>query len=236
MTPEEQLTYAKSMFNKKKYEKAKMQFTILVLNNPGSRIVEEAQFFLAESYFNLKEYVIAVAEYEKLIRSMPESPFVDDAVYKVGMCYFKLAPKYHLDQEYTLKAITQFRQFLDEYTDSDLRPLVEERLNECRNRLAQKEYKTGELYRKMNYHRSALISFTSVIENYLDSDLVDDAMYWRGESYRKLMDWGNAVQSYQELVLQFPRSSYTEKAKQRMKEAQQAQSSQEQNKSGDSQF
>ena len=98
LTPEAQFEAAKRLFDKKDYYKAKMQLTVVVLNNPGHSIIEQAQFYLAESHFYLKEYIQAIAEYEKLIRSMPQSPYVDDARYKVGLSYFELSPGYALDQ------------------------------------------------------------------------------------------------------------------------------------------
>ena len=181
MTPEEQFEYAKKFFDKKDHYNAKMQFTIVVLNNPGHRIIGKAQFYLAESYYYLKEYILAVGEYEKLIRSLATSEYVDDANYKIGMCYYKLAPNYGLDQEYTMKAILQFQLFLEEFPDSELKFEVENKLSECRNKLAKKEYKTGELYRKMGYPRAAIISFNVVLEKYYDTPYIDDALFWKGE-------------------------------------------------------
>jgi len=235
MTAPEQLSYARGLFNKKKYLKAKMQFSLLVLNNPGSTIVEEAQFFLAESSYHLKEYILAIAEYEKLIRSLPESPYVDNARYKIGMCYYKLAPKYHLDQEYTNKAIMQFDMFIEEYPDSELRVQVEARRQACHDRLAQKEYKTGELYRKMSYNRAAIISYDAVIQEYSSSRYVDDSLYWKAECHRKIMEYEDAIQAYQKLILRYPDSPLVEKAKEKMKDVQEQQKKQEAAQPGGSQ-
>ena len=217
MAPEEQFDYAKRLFDKKDYYKAKMQFTIIVLNNPGHQIIEKSQFYMAESYYFEKEYLLAVEEYEKLIRSLPRSDYVDDARYKVAMCYFKMAPKYSLDQEYTYKAITQFQQFLEEYPDSELRPEAEKMLAESVNKLAKKEYKDGELYRKMRYYRAALISFDSVLEKYYDTEFADDALYWKGECHRKLREWDEAEKAFKDLVRKHVRSDLVSKAENRLK-------------------
>lgn len=218
LTPEEQLAHAKRIFEKKDYLKAKTQLTIIVLNNPGSQIIEEAQFYLGETYFYLKEYFQAIAEYEKLIRSLPSSVFVDDARYKIGMCYYKLAPGYSLDQEYRYKALTQFQLFLEEYPTSDLRSEVERRLSECREVLAKKEFKTGELYRRMGYYRAAIISFDIVLENYYETKYTPNALFLKGECYKKLEEWKESEQVYQAFLIRYPKNSLSIKVKDRLKE------------------
>lgn len=219
LAPEDQFEEAKHIFDKRDYYKAKMQFTLIVLNNPGHRIIEQAQFYLAESHFNLKEYIQAISEYEKLIRSMPQSQFVDNARYKVGLCYYELSPMYALDQEYTEKAIQQFQLFMEEYPNSDMRPEVEKKMQEARAKLAKKQYKTGELYRKMGYYQAAVISYDYVLDEYYDTPFSDDALYWKGECSTKLMEWNDAVQSFASLIEKHPDSSYVDSARGKLSEA-----------------
>jgi len=212
-TPEAQFEEAKRIFEKRDYYKAKMQFTVIVLNNPGHRIIEEAQFYLAESHFHLKEYIEAIAEYEKLIRSMPQSQFVDNARYKIGLCYYELSPMYALDQEYTQKAISQFQLFIEEFPNSEMRSEVGKKLQEAQIKLAKKQYKTGELYRKMGYYRAAVLSYDFVLNEFTNTPFIDDALYWKGECSLKLMEWQDAVESFEALIENYGSSSYTDNAR-----------------------
>jgi outer membrane protein assembly factor BamD len=216
-TPMDQLEYAKSVFNKKNYFKAKNLFTVLVLNNPAGQTFEAAQFYLAESEYGLKEYIEAISEYEKLIKSMPQSSYVDDAQYKIGMCYYKLAPGYALDQEYTNKALTQFQQFLEDLPNSELRPEAEKRLAECRDKLAKKEFKTGELYTKMGYYKAAIISFDAVLEEYYDTSYAVDALYLKGVSHQKLGELDQAELAFRSLLVKYPNSFHKSEAEERLK-------------------
>lgn len=200
MSPEEQFEYAKKFYDKKDYFKAKTEFTTVVMNNRGNRVAEAAQFYLAESHYNLKEYILAVAEYERLIRSMPKSQYVDDASYKIGMAYYELAPGYALDQEYTMKAIAQFEQFLLEYPESDLKDQVVERWNKCKAKLAKKEFKAGEQYRKMGYFNAAIISFDAVTMEFAESQYVDDALFWKAECYRLMENFDDAESGFNVLI------------------------------------
>ena len=216
--PEQQFEYAKGLYDKKDYEKAKFQFTVILLNNPGHAVIEDAQFYLAESYFGLGEYVLAISEYEKLIRSMPQSEYIDDARYKVGLSYYKLSPGYALDQEYTHKAISQFQQFLEENPESDLKEKVEEQLLECRFKLAKKEFKAGEQYRKMGYYKAAVIYFGAVIEKFYDTDFIAEALFWKGECHKKMNEWDEAEAAFKRVLDKYPQSPWAIKIEDRLTE------------------
>ena len=216
MTPEDQFAYAKQIFDKKDYYKAKMQFMVIVLNNPGHQIIEKAQYYLAESYYYDKEYLLAVEEYQKLIRSLPQSPFVDDAYFKVCMSYYQLSPGYALDQEYTYKTISEFQQFIEDYPDSDFRQDAEKHMKECIEKLAKKEFKTGELYRKMGVYSSALISFDEVLKSHYATKFADEALYWKGVCHKKLLQWDEAEEAFKDLVAKHPQSEWVKKAEEEL--------------------
>lgn len=222
LTPDEQLAYAKSRFEKRDYYGAKMNFTVIVLNNPGSRLIEEAQYYLGESHFELKEYLLAIEEYEKLIRSLPQSEFVDDASYKVALSYYMLSPNYGHDQDYTNKAIFHFQQFLEDYTNSEHRPDGQAKLEELREKLAKKEFKAGDLYRKMGYYRAAIVYYQGVLDAYYDSSYIDDALYWKGECHKRIGEWEESIKSYEDLMGKHPDSLWISNAEIKLKEVRRA--------------
>jgi outer membrane protein assembly factor BamD len=135
-----------------------------------------------------------------------------------------MSPGYALDQEYTLKAISQFQRFLEDYPDSDLRSEVEERLGECRRKLAMKEYKTGELYRKMGHPKAAILSYDNVLERYYDSEFADDAYYWKGQCHRKLGELAEADASFTDLIVKYPVSRWASIAQQVLEDVRKKQS------------
>ncbi len=212
MTLKDRIKYAVELFKDGKYLSAKTQFQIIVLNNPGSSIVDMAQFYLAESYFNLKEYITAAAEYEKLLNLYPRSPYVDDAQYKLALSYFKLSPKADLDQKYTYKAIDEFQRFLEEYPESEYVSEVTKMLQKCREKLAKKEFISGNLYRKMGYHRSAIIVFDEILSRYYDTSYAEDAYFWKAYCLTKIGKYAEARDNIQALLSRYPKSKYRERA------------------------
>ena len=217
LTPEARLKHAIELFNKGHYLDAKTDFTIIVLNYPGSSVVDTAQFYLAESHFKLKEYILGASEYEKLLRNYPESQYADDARYKIGLCYFELSPNYGLDQKYTLKAIDEFRQFLEEYPNSSLKETVQKKLTECLNKLAKKDYKDAALYRKMNEWRAAEIYYNTVLNKFADTPFGEKALYWKGEAQYHQEKWDEAKSTFSEYIQKYPKGKYVKKADKRLK-------------------
>lgn len=218
LTTEERFAYATKLFNDKDYFDARTQFRILILNAPGSTIVDQAQFYLAECHFNMDEYIIAASEYEKLIRLYPRSAFLDDAQYKNALCYDKLSPKADLDQKYTYKAIEEYQRFMEEFSTSELAGEVEKRLSTLRNKLAKKEFNTGNLYRKMALYEAAIYSFDEVLNRFYDSQYAETAHFYKGECLFKLQRWNEARTALEQFVQKFPQSSNHSQARSMLEE------------------
>lgn len=218
ITAQERFELAKRMFKNKDYFDAKNQFKILILNNPGLPFIDEAQYFLADSHFHMKEYILAADEYNRLVRLYPKSEWLDDAMFKIGMCDYKLSPKPSLDQKYTFQAVQHFQEFLEEYPDSEFVPEAERLLKICRGKLAEKEYKAGELYRKLGDYYAAVVYFDSVLESYYDSKFVADAQYWKAECLYKMKKNQESLNAFVELVSKYPKSKFVSKSKERIQE------------------
>jgi outer membrane protein assembly factor BamD len=213
MTTEERFALALKMFKDKDYFDARTQFRIITLNAPGSSIVDQAQFYLAECHFHLDEFITAAAEYEKLLRLYPRSELLDDAQYRIGLCYDKLSPKADLDQKYTLKAIEEFQRFLEEFPDSEHAAEVYKKLSEARNKLAKKEFNTGNLYRKMDFCEAAIISFGEVLNFYYDTRYAEPALFYKAECLYKLQRYTQAREALEELLERFPQTSFQTQTK-----------------------
>lgn len=217
ITAQERFELAKLMFSKRDYFEAKNQFKILVLNNPGLPFIDEAQYYLAESHFHMKEYILAADEYNRLIRLYPKSDWVDDASFKIGMCDYKLSPKPSLDPKYTIQAVQHFQTFIEDFPNSDLIPEAERLLKKCRSKLAEKDYKTGVLYRKLGDYHAAIVYFDSVLENYYDSKYADDAQYWKAECLFKSQKKQESLQAFLEFISKYPKNPYSSKSISRIK-------------------
>ncbi|MCA9741757.1 MAG: outer membrane protein assembly factor BamD [Deferribacteres bacterium] len=213
MPLDERFAYAKGLYEKGKYFDAKTQFQILILNNPGSRIVDQAQYYFADCYYQQNEYITAAAEFEKLISLYPRSEFVDDAQYKICLAYFELSPNSALDQKYTYSAIDALQQLLEEYPQSDYVPEATQKLQELRNKLAKKEFDAAEQYRKLGYYQSAIISYDEVLRSFFDTKYAEPAYFWKARAQFKGKNFDEARSTLQTLLAKFPNTTFKQNIK-----------------------
>jgi outer membrane protein assembly factor BamD len=175
--PEERLQYAISLFGDEDYVEAATEFEALLLQYPGSVIVDDAQYYLGLCRFERGEYIIAAYEFSKLIKNMPASDFVSKAQFMLAETYYELSPNYNLDQKYTKKAIEEYQAYIDFFPLNEKVAEAEKKIEELNDKLARKDYDTAVIYEKMDYYTAAIKYFDSVVETYHDTKYAPQAMY-----------------------------------------------------------
>lgn len=177
MTPEERLAYAIRLYQDKDSEEAVKEFESLILQYPGSSIVDDAQYYLAMTRFQREEYILAAYQFSKLIKGMPSSEFLADAQYMLANCYYELSPDFPLDQQYTKKAIEEFQVFIDFFPLNEKAAEAETKIKELNEKLARKEYDTARIYVKLEYYNAAIKYYDNVLEVYHDTKYAPLALY-----------------------------------------------------------
>jgi outer membrane protein assembly factor BamD len=211
-TASQYFKYAKAKFDDEDYFDAANEFTVVVLRYAGSTVADSAQLYLADCHYNMEEYIIAAAEYEKLITNMSRSPLVPEAQYKLAESYFQLSPRPSLDQNYTEKAMREYQNFIEDYPNSELKESAEKKILLCREKLATKQYKNAEGYRKMREFKAAIIYYGIVIDEYYDTTLADDALIGMMKVHEELKDYESAKADYMKFKALFPQSDLTGEA------------------------
>ena len=177
MTSDERLQYAMDMYNDEDYVEAATEFEALLLQYPGSNIVDDAQYYLAMCKYNREEFILAAYEYSKLIKNMPASEFVANAQYMLAESYYELSPDYRLDQKYTVKAIEEYQAFIDFFPLNEHVAESEQKISELNDKLARKEYQVAFIYERMQYYTASLKYYESVVETYHDTKYAPMALY-----------------------------------------------------------
>ena len=185
---------------KRDYVKAITDFQTVVESYQGSEIVDKAQFMLAEAHFMNEDYLTAAYEYERVYSEYPSSTHVPEAWFKKALCYYNESPKAALDQDNTQVAIDEFNRFIDNFPRHELAEKAQEHIEELRAKLALKEYKNAELYRKLKKYESAIIYYRFVIKEYPRSIWANEARYGLGLVYLKQKNYERAKEMFQFLV------------------------------------
>ena len=218
----------KYYYNDNNYENSRELFDRISRLGIVTSYADSAQFLLAESYFKLENYIIAQSEYERLIRTRQRSSLVPISRYMVGMCYYNLSPQPALDQEYTMKAIESFRQFIlnpGPGTDPQIIRNSTDRIVELYEKLAEKDYDAGVLYRKMSLFNAALEYLDDAMYNYSvmvsgvriqPVAIIPKAQFEKGECYIKLKQFKEAREAFQAVIDNFPQHYLVKRAREKV--------------------
>jgi outer membrane protein assembly factor BamD len=177
MNDKERFEYALKIYKDGEFETAMKEFEAILLQFPGSEIVDDAQFYLGQCHFNRKEYLLGAYEFSKLIKNMASSSFVPEAQYMLASCYYQLSPGYPLDQKYTKKAIEEFQAFVDFFPADKRVPEAEAKMKELYLKLAEKEFHNAYIYERMEYYTAAILEYGKVTETYHDTKFAPMASY-----------------------------------------------------------
>jgi outer membrane protein assembly factor BamD len=177
MTPEERLAYSIKLYDEEDYEEAVKEFEAIILQYPGSSIIDDAQYYLAMTRYDREEYILAAYQFSKLIKGMPSSEFLADAQYMLADCYYKLSPDFTLDQQYSKKAVEEYQVFIDFFPLNPKVAEAEVKIQELNNKLARKEFDAARIYEKMEYYEAAFKYYDSVMEIYHDTQYAPLALY-----------------------------------------------------------
>ena len=161
--------------DKKRYMEAVENFQRLVSNFPGSALVSDAQYFLAESYFGMEDFVNAVFEYQRLTDTYPTSQWADESAFAIGESYYQQRRRPELDQAETYEALTAYRRFVEDHRDSPMVTTAEQRIIDCRERLAHKEFLSAGLYHRQGHLDAARMGYDQLMLTFPDTD-----WYWQG--------------------------------------------------------
>jgi outer membrane protein assembly factor BamD len=162
-------------FEKEKYLKAEMEFNYLILNNPGSKLALDAQYYLAESMFYQKKYDESIVEYDRYSRFSDDFEKIESAEFKSCEASFILSNDYLHDQGAAAELMDKLQVFVEKYPVSSFIKDIESFFIDIRSRLAKKEYEAGRLYLKLEEYDSARIYFNEVISLYYDTIYSDKA-------------------------------------------------------------
>jgi outer membrane protein assembly factor BamD len=213
ISAEEYFERGKTAFDNEDYLDAINDFTSLTIQYPGSSLADDAQFYLGEARFRRGEYLLAVYEYQSLRRNMPASPFVAQAQYNIGLSYYTLSPKSPLDQDYSVRAIDEFQNFLEYFPTHELVRDAEAKIIEMNNRLAKKDYDTGVLYMKMERYKAATFYFESVLEKHHDSEYAERAHVGKIEALMARKRFGEARVETEKFLAKYPESEFTSRVR-----------------------
>jgi outer membrane protein assembly factor BamD len=170
---EYKLRMADQYFTKKKYMYAQQLYEELFPLLKGSDKFEAVYYNFAYCAYYLRDYMNAENLFKGFVEVFPTSKRAEEMEYMRAYTFYKQSPKVELDQTNTSKAIGLMQAFINTHPGSERNKEATAIIEECRAKLELKEYKGAELYINLRQYKAAAIAFTSLLENYPDSDKAD---------------------------------------------------------------
>ena len=171
---EYKLKMAEQLYVQKKYNQAQQVFEDIMPFFRGSDKYEDMFYKYTYCAYYQQDYVNAESLFKTFAENFPNSTRVEECDYMRCYCYFKQSPKVDLDQTSTSKTISLMQAFINTHPESSRVKDATEIIDKSHEKLEQKEYKAAQLYFDMGLFKAAAVSFSSLIEDFPDSQKGDE--------------------------------------------------------------
>jgi outer membrane protein assembly factor BamD len=188
------------------YEEAREKLRLFVTQYPDSPLIPEARLGIARTYFEEEFYEQARVEYEQFLRFHPRNDRIDEALYYIALSYFRQMGKKDRDQTAARQAVVAFRKLITEVPDTSYKEDAREKITIARRRLAAQEIYVGLFYMKRDKFEGARGRFQQVLDQYAGTGLEPKAMFYLAETYAEMGKEQKALETYQQVLLQYPDS------------------------------
>lgn len=213
---------AKEYFEDEDYAKAMNLYQQLIPIYRGTEKGEDVSYYFAYCNYNLGDYIYAGHYFRKFANSFPNSKHSEECSFLSAYCYYLDAPKTSLDQESTIKAITEIQLYLGRYPETERVDECNELLDELRKKLEKKSYDNAYMYYKIFQYKAASIALEQSLIQYPETDYKEDILFYILKSdylyanqsvYEKAEErFKKAIKSHKSFMKKFPESDYVKDA------------------------
>lgn len=158
----------------KKYNYAQQLFDDLFPYLKGTQRFEDMYYKYAYTFYYQKDFLNAENLFKSFVEMFPTSTKAEECEYMRAYCFYQQIPKVELDQTPTNKTMSLMQAFINAHPGSSKVKEANYIIDQCREKLELKEFKSAQLYYNLGYFKAAAIAFASVLDNYPYSDKADE--------------------------------------------------------------
>ncbi|MFO7496401.1 MAG: outer membrane protein assembly factor BamD [Desulfobacterales bacterium] len=160
------------------YRKAIDSFEKLKDYYPFDKLAILAELKIADAHFKLEEYEEAIVAYEEFANLHPLNEAIPYVIYQTGLCYFNRVDTIDRDQTNALKALEIFNRLTRQHPEDPYAFKANEKAKECLKSIAGHEFYVGLYYYKSKHYKAALVRFRSVLSQYPDVGVHQQALQY----------------------------------------------------------
>lgn len=170
-------TKAKEYYNQGDYIKAIPLIEELIQVYRGVKDVEEMYYYYPYCYYGQGNFEFASYYFTTFIETYPKSRHVEDARFMLAMCQYEMSPIWSLDQMNSERAIEAMQLFANAHPNSERIPECNELIDEMREKMEQKAFKSARLYYDMRDYRAANVAFNNILIDYPETARDEEIRY-----------------------------------------------------------
>lgn len=168
------LRMAEKYYVAKKYNYAKQLYEELFPLLKGQPQFEDLFYKFAYCAYYLRDWMNAENLFKQFVEVFPNSPRAEEMEYMRAYTYYRQSPKTPLDQTNTEKTIGLMQTFINTHPGSARIKEATDIIDKCRLKLEAKQHLSAELYYNMGKYRAAAIAYTSLMNDFPDSQRSDE--------------------------------------------------------------
>ncbi len=188
-------------------------FQQIIDNFPSSEYSLQAELMIGQAFYDAGRYEEALIYYEDFIRAHPSHGSVPQAIYQSGMCKHNRVPVKDRDQTPTKEAAGFFELLINKFPHNPFAEKAEERLRECKWRLAEHDYAVAEFYMKREDYHGALNRCSAILANYPGAGADASALLCVGVASYHLDERERARDAFERLVEEYPSDPKADQAR-----------------------
>lgn len=193
-------------------------------------ILGQQGIIVGRSYYKLKNYADAVSFFADVEKSLPSTDEAFNAGYHKLLCYFNMGatqlPIYvdnfianyaagrgthkYIHQAFLIKAEALYAAKKFKTAAKTYNQINTEFID--KKNLPSLLYKKGWCLSQIGNHAGAANAFTELIDGFPDDKRIAEAQTMRGESYLELDDRVNALQDFDQIIKNYPKTQLASKA------------------------
>jgi outer membrane protein assembly factor BamD len=172
--PAYKLRIAEQYFAKKKYSKAQMIYEDIMPYFKTDKVFEDIYYKYAYCAYYQLDYSNAENLFKTFLEIFPNSSKAEEVDYMRAYSFFKQSPKPELDQTNTMKAMGMMQTFINTHPGSARNKEANDIIDICRVKLETKDFKSAQLYYDLGQFRAAGVAFTTLLNEYPESQKGDE--------------------------------------------------------------
>ncbi|OQP57483.1 outer membrane protein assembly factor BamD [Niastella populi] len=167
------LRMAEKYYVAKKYNYAQQLYEELFPLMKGQPQFEDLFYKYAYCSYNLHDWLQAENLFKQFVEVFPNSPKAEEMEFMRAYTYYRQSPKPALDQTNTQKTIGLMQTFINTHPNSPKNKEASDIMDKCRAKLEEKQSSSAALYYNMGHFRAAAIAYTSLMNDFPDSEKSD---------------------------------------------------------------